>query len=122
MLWWLSPTSAAARTTSPLSLSASPDLGRSKEYRSCGKLDSPEGKTNTKMSARVGPQWELPDVLARFNPACRTRLVGRRAHVGLLQPPCSIFVTALQAAFRTSTGSIRSGRQERLGRGKLLTL
>src|SRR5664280_10464 len=64
MLWWLSPTSAAARTTSPLSLSASPDLGRSKEYRSFGKLDSPEGKTNTKMSARVRPQWELPDVLA----------------------------------------------------------
>src|SRR5450759_412732 len=80
MLWWLSPTSAAARTTSPLSSSASPDLGRSKEYHSCGKLDSPEGTTNTKMSAR-------------------TRLEGRRAEGGALRPRVPSVAKALSGCF-----------------------
>src|SRR5664280_995266 len=108
MLWWLSPTSAAARTTSPLSSSASPDLGRSKEYRSCGKLDSPEGKTNRKMSARVRPQWELRPALARRDQ--RFAFALPLSADTSAQPQCSplMIVTARQAAFRTSTSSIRS--------------
>src|ERR1039457_4242750 len=106
MLWWLSPTSAAARTTSPLSLSASPDLGRSKEYRSCGKLDSPEGKTNRKMSARVRPQWEFRPALARRDQRFAFALP-LSAHTSA-QPQCSplMIVTTRQTAFRTSTSSM----------------
>src|SRR5450759_1601994 len=41
-------------------------------------------------------------------------------HIDPLQRRSLTFLTALQTAFRTSTGSSRSGRQDRFDRGKLL--
>jgi hypothetical protein len=45
--------------------------------------------------------------LGALSPASRTRLGGRQAQVGALRPRLPSVVTAFQAAFRTSTDSIR---------------
>src|SRR5450759_5701338 len=46
-------------------------------------------------------------------PALCAGFRSRQAHIGSLERPSPRSVTALQAAFRTSTGSIRPGRQFR---------
>jgi hypothetical protein len=56
--------------------------------------------------------------LGALSPAFQTRLVGRRAQVGPLQRPSLIFVTALRAAFRTSTGSSRSASRNSTRNGE----
>src|ERR1035437_6880753 len=48
-------------------------------------------------------------------PAFRLCFPTPRTDVGLLQRPWPIFVAFLLAANRTSTGDIRSGRQDRVG-------
>jgi len=48
------------------------------------------------------------------SPRCRTRRVSRRAEIGPLRPRSPIVVTALQAAFRTSTASDMMARACRL--------
>jgi hypothetical protein len=51
--------------------------------------------------------------LGALSPACQIRLEGQPAEVGPLQRPSLIFVTGLQATFRSSTGSSRSGARSR---------
>jgi hypothetical protein len=60
------------------------------------------------MGAYVGAQWELRCPLAPSDQWFRHRSRTLRAHVDPLQDSFLIFGPALQAAFRTSTGSSRS--------------
>src|ERR1019366_467124 len=66
----------------------------------------------------VGAQWELRVALARTDRRFRSYDPSVRAHVDRHFPG----VTILQGAFRTRTGSSRSGRYGGAGSGKLLTL
>src|ERR1035437_7898154 len=66
------------------------------------------------MSRSAGAQWELRCPLARTDQWVRRRSSLHSSRLDPLQTPSPTFVTAVQAAFRISTGGGRSGRQDRV--------
>src|ERR1035437_5044151 len=66
------------------------------------------------MSMSAVAQWELRCPLARTDQWVRRRSSLQSSRLDPLQTPSPTFVTAIQAAFRISTGSGRSGRQDRV--------
>src|SRR5664280_388198 len=68
----------------------------------------------SRMSRSAGAQWELRCPLARTDQWVRRRSSLQSSRLDPLQTPSPTFVTAVQAAFRISTGGGRSGRQDRV--------
>ena len=68
----------------------------------------------SRMSRSAGAQWELRCPLARTDQRVRRRSSLQSSRLDPLQTPSPTFVTAVQAAFRISTGAGRSGRQDRV--------
>ena len=61
------------------------------------------------MQSIVGAQWELLGALARTDKWFRRHSRTQHAHINRGQHSTQMIVRARQAAFRTSTGSSRSG-------------
>ena len=60
------------------------------------------------VNGTIGAQWELRRALARTDQRFRHRSYALRAHAGHYGAACRVSGRPFQAAFRTSTGSIRS--------------